>query len=109
MRNRMHKYSDQDTLILIIIAMFLPPLAAYLAAPRGSKAWILNMFLSLISLGLLGFIHALFLIFRDWELVEKKKKNKKFVVVPKDAAKEEKKAIKKKAKKEERKVSFVEI
>ena len=51
-----------STVILVILAFFLPPLAVYLHT-KSAKQTLLNLILTLL-LWLPGFLHALYLIFK---------------------------------------------
>ena len=51
------------TLIEVVLAIFLPPVAAFLKAGLGVQFWI-NILLTLLG-GLPGMIHALWLVARD--------------------------------------------
>ena len=51
-------------ILKIILAIFLSPLAAYLQVGLSPHFWI-NLILFLISFGLLGAIHALWLVLTD--------------------------------------------
>ncbi|MEQ8819273.1 MAG: YqaE/Pmp3 family membrane protein [Sumerlaeia bacterium] len=48
--------------ILAIIAFFLPPLAVFLRSGINADFWI-NLVLTIIGFWILGFLHALYLIF----------------------------------------------
>lgn len=48
-------------ILLIILAIILPPLAVGLLKGLTAHFWI-NLLLTLVSLGLLGIIHALYLV-----------------------------------------------
>lgn len=50
-----------DDVVLIIIALFIPPLAVYLKFGCGNQVW-LNILLCLISFGIFGIIHAIIII-----------------------------------------------
>jgi uncharacterized membrane protein YqaE (UPF0057 family) len=51
------------TLIEVLLAIFLPPVAAFLKVGLGAQFWI-NILLTLLG-GLPGMIHALWLVARD--------------------------------------------
>jgi uncharacterized membrane protein YqaE (UPF0057 family) len=51
-------------ILKIILAIFLSPVAAYLQVGLSPHFWI-NLILFLISFGLLGAIHALWLVLTD--------------------------------------------
>lgn len=57
----------KDDLILIIIAMFFPPVSVYLRKGLWTKDFLINILLTLL-LGLPGFIHAVWLIYTSSEL-----------------------------------------
>ncbi len=55
---------DDDTLLLVILAFLLPPLAVYLKYNEAGKPFIVNVILTLLC-GLPGVIHALIHVLRD--------------------------------------------
>ena len=48
-------------IIKIILAIFLPPVAVFLEVGLGTQFWI-NVILTVLSLGILGIIHALYVV-----------------------------------------------
>ena len=53
-----------DKILLIIIAIFIPPLAAYLHENDCNKQVIINLILTIFGFWICGIIHALWLILR---------------------------------------------
>jgi uncharacterized membrane protein YqaE (UPF0057 family) len=51
-------------IILIILAIFLPPLAVYLHQKACNNQVIINLILTIIGFGIIGVIHALWIILR---------------------------------------------
>lgn len=51
-----------DKLLLIIIAIFLPPLAVYLHENACNNQTLLNILLTIVGFYLVGFIHAIWII-----------------------------------------------
>jgi uncharacterized membrane protein YqaE (UPF0057 family) len=51
-------------LLLVIIAIFLPPLAIFLKDGLGNSFWI-NLILTIVGFYVLGLIHALYVILSD--------------------------------------------
>jgi len=55
---------DDNTLLLVILALILPPLAVYLKYDEAGKPFIINIILTLLC-GLPGVIHALYHVLKD--------------------------------------------
>ncbi len=55
---------NTNQLLLIIIAILLPPLAVYLLRKSFDGALILNIILTIIGFWVLGIIHAVYLILK---------------------------------------------
>jgi uncharacterized membrane protein YqaE (UPF0057 family) len=51
--------TDDETLLLVVLAIILPPLAVYLKYDEAGKPFIVNIILTLLC-GLPGVIHALY-------------------------------------------------
>ena len=51
-------------IILIILAIFLPPLAVYLHQKACNTNVLLNLVLTILGFGIVGIIHALWIILR---------------------------------------------
>lgn len=51
------------TILLVIIAILLPPLAVFLKEGIGTSFWI-NLILTILTLGILGIIHALYVVLK---------------------------------------------
>jgi uncharacterized membrane protein YqaE (UPF0057 family) len=62
-RGNEDKREKQMTLIEVVLAIFLPPVAAFMKVGLGLHFW-LNIVLTLLG-GLPGMIHALWLVARD--------------------------------------------
>ena len=52
-----------STPVLVILSIFIPPLAVYLKT-KETKATVINVVLCIFSFGLLGMIHALYLVLK---------------------------------------------
>jgi uncharacterized membrane protein YqaE (UPF0057 family) len=53
-----------DKLLLIIIAIFIPPLAVYLHQNACNNQTLLNLLLTIIGFYVVGLIHALWIILK---------------------------------------------
>lgn len=51
-------------LLLVILAIFIPPLAVYLHQKSCNNVTLLNLLLTLLGFGILGMIHAFWVITR---------------------------------------------